>query len=161
LPFCHAQLRGPRPLPRSYPQVLAKIGDHLRKRRLDLGLLQREVSEQLGVDHCTITSWELNRTKPALRCLPRIIRFLNYMPFAPGRSLPERLRVRRRNLGLSQRELARMLEVDESTLARWERGTRQPVRQHLDRVEAFLVFQLPAVADLPPRSPAADRPQIA
>lgn len=41
-----------------------------------------------------------------------------------------------------------MLEVDESTLPRWERGTRQPVRQHLERV------------DLPTHSPAANRQQI-
>jgi len=61
------------PLPRSYPQVLTTIGDHLRKRRLDLGLLQREVAERLGVDKTTITNWELNRTTPALRFLPPII----------------------------------------------------------------------------------------
>jgi uncharacterized protein YegP (UPF0339 family) len=41
------------------------------ERRLDLGLLQREVAERLGADPCTITNWELKRTKPALRFLPR------------------------------------------------------------------------------------------
>jgi transcriptional regulator with XRE-family HTH domain len=115
--------------------VLATIGDHLRKRRLDLGLVQREAAERLGVDHCTITNWELNRAKPALRFLPRILRFLGDIPFPPGRSLPERLRVRRRNLELSQGELARRLEVDESTLARWERGTRWPSQALLDRLQ--------------------------
>ena len=118
--------------------MLATIGDHLRKRRLDLGLLQRETAERLGVDHCTITNWELNRTKPALRFLTRILRFLDYIPFAQGRSLPERLRVRRRTLGLWQRELARRLDVDESTLARWERGTRRPSEALLDRLRTVL-----------------------
>jgi transcriptional regulator with XRE-family HTH domain len=118
--------------------VLATIGDHLRKRRLDLGLLQREAAERIGVDHCTITNWELNRTKPALRFLTRILRFLDYIPFAQGRSLPERLRVSRRTLGLSQRELARRLDVDESTLARWERGTRRPSEALLDRLRTVL-----------------------
>ena len=92
LPFCHAYLKGPRPLPPSYPQVLATLGDHLRKRRLDLGLLQREVAERLGTDHLTITNWELNRTTPALRFSPGIVGFLGYAPWADGASLGERLR---------------------------------------------------------------------
>ena len=80
MPFCHAHLKGPRPLSRSYPQVIATIGDHLRKRRLDLGLLQREVAEQLGVDKSTVTNWELNRTTPTLRFSPRIIGLLGFDP---------------------------------------------------------------------------------
>ena len=60
LPFCHARLKGPPPLPPAYPQVLLTIGDHLRKRRLDLGLLQRKLAA--GVNESTVTNWELNRT---------------------------------------------------------------------------------------------------
>ena len=54
------------------------MGDHLRKRRLDLGLLQREVAEQIGVDAMTICNWEKQRTVPEIRCMPRIIEFLGY-----------------------------------------------------------------------------------
>jgi hypothetical protein len=59
--------RGPyRP---SYPQVLATIGDHLRKRRLELGLLQWEVAERLHVNPGTVSNWgtESNETRPNLR----------------------------------------------------------------------------------------------
>jgi DNA-binding transcriptional regulator YiaG len=90
------------PLPRSYPQVLATVGDHLRKWRLDLGLLQREVAERLGVDHCTVTNWELNRTKPALRFLPGSINLLGFDPSAPGASLGERLKAWRHRAGVPQ-----------------------------------------------------------
>jgi transcriptional regulator with XRE-family HTH domain len=60
--------------------VLVTVGDHIRRRRLDLGLLQREVAERLGADAATITNWELNRTQPALRFLPAIVGFLGYPP---------------------------------------------------------------------------------
>jgi hypothetical protein len=60
-PFCCLTLRSQKRLPRAYPQVLSTIGDHLRKRRLDLGLLQRQVADQLGADPCSVTNWELNR----------------------------------------------------------------------------------------------------
>src|SRR5207244_12451497 len=102
LPFGHARLTGPKPLPRSYPQVLTTIGDHLRKRRLDLGLLQREVAERLGVDETTVTNWELNRTTPTLRFLPGLVRFIGDAPRAAGASLGERLVTSRRGRGLSQ-----------------------------------------------------------
>lgn len=100
LPFCHAHLKGPRPLPPAYPQVLVTIGDHLRKRRLDLGLLQRELAERLGVTESTVTNWELNRTRPALRFMPRILGLLGYLPFPPGDSIGEHLTVTRIVRGL-------------------------------------------------------------
>ena len=138
LPFCHVTLRGQRPLPAAYPQTLRTLGDHLRKRRLDLCLLQREAAERIGVDPTTVTNWELSRTAPALRFIPSIIRFLGYVPFPPGQSLADRLRAARRTLGLSQERVAAMLDVDESTVTRWERGCRRPGAALLERVEAIL-----------------------
>jgi transcriptional regulator with XRE-family HTH domain len=65
-------------------QALRTIGDHLRKRRLGLGLLQREFAERLGVTESTVTNWELNRTTPALRFLPAIIALLGFDPRPAG-----------------------------------------------------------------------------
>jgi transcriptional regulator with XRE-family HTH domain len=138
LPFCHAHLNGSRPLPRAYPQVLLTIGDHLRKRRLDLGLLQREIADKLGVTESTVTNWELNRTTPALRFLPHIITLLAFDPSAPGGSLGERLRSTRRRVGLSQGRAARLLGVDPGTLSRWERNLRVPTGRYVRSVEFFV-----------------------
>lgn len=130
MPFCHVHLRGPRPLARCYPQVRATIGDHLRKRRLDLGLLQREVAE-------TITNWELNQTKPALQFLPGIIGLLGFDPTPPSASHGERLKAARRRAGLSQERFAELLGIDPGTLSRWERNLRMPIRRHLRIAEVF------------------------
>ena len=138
MPFCHAHLKGPRPLPRSYPQVLAAIGDHLRKRRLDLGLLQREVAERLGVTESTVTNWELNRTKPAFWFLPGIIRFLGYTPWAADGSIGDRMLAYRRERALSQAAFAQVLSVDHGTLGRWERGLRRPNGKYAHLVELLL-----------------------
>ena len=62
LPFCHVRLKSPKPHPNSrYPKELNTLGDHLRKRRLDLDLVQKDVNRILGVDKTTITNWENNR----------------------------------------------------------------------------------------------------
>jgi transcriptional regulator with XRE-family HTH domain len=138
LPFCHVHLNGPRPLPRSYPQVLATLADYLRKRRLDLGLLQRELAELLGVDEATVTNWELNRTSPALHFLPGITDLIGYLPWAAGSSIGERLLAYRRDRGITQEVMARRLGVDPVTLSRWERGLRVPAGRHDRLVQAFL-----------------------
>jgi len=100
LPFCHARLRGPRPLPRSYPQVLVTIGNHLRKRRLDLGLRQKDVARVVGADETWVTTWEKNRAEPSLRFLPRIMQFLDYAPSTNQGCVAARLLAYRRERGL-------------------------------------------------------------
>jgi transcriptional regulator with XRE-family HTH domain len=148
LPFCHVTLRGQKPHPRAYPRALCTIGDHLRRRRLDLGLLQRQVAERLGADHSSVTNWERNRTKPALHFLPGIVCFLGYVPWAAGASVGERLLALRRQRGVSQAMLARLLGIDPGTLSRWERGLRVPAGRYVRLLEAFLE----RLAAAPPRA---------
>lgn len=47
---------------------------------MDVGLLQREVAEQLGVAKDTYRFWECNTTLPLPQQWPGIIRFLGYQP---------------------------------------------------------------------------------
>jgi transcriptional regulator with XRE-family HTH domain len=49
-----------------------------------------------------------------------------------------RLRELRERLGLSQRELARALDVDESAVSRWEAGERVPREAAAERLAALL-----------------------
>ena len=63
-----------------YPKQLKTLGDHIRARRLDLGLLQKDVAEIIGVTTDTIANWEKNRHHP-MRChYMRINTFLGYSP---------------------------------------------------------------------------------
>ena len=110
----------------NYPKELNTLGDHLRKRRLDLGLLQQDVAQQLGVTAGTVWQWERNRKEPETRSLPAVIAFLGYQPIPPSHSFPEALRTLRRAAGLSQEQLAQRARIDESTIAKWERGKTLP-----------------------------------
>jgi len=62
LPFCHAELWTPKPKSLQYPKQINGLGDHIRARRLDLKLLQKQVADQIGVHEQTITGWERNAT---------------------------------------------------------------------------------------------------
>ena len=64
------------------PQVLRTLGDHLRKHRFELRLMQREVAQQLGVPASTYPSWEDSLRMPKARNRRKIIKYLGYDPFA-------------------------------------------------------------------------------
>ncbi len=78
--FVNLTFSAKRPVNPAYPAKLETLGDHLRKVRLDRGLSQPEVARQLVVTTDTVTNWELNRYKPQVRFLERIVRFLGYRP---------------------------------------------------------------------------------
>lgn len=69
---------------------------------------------------------------------PRVIGFLGYDPRPPATSLGEALARQRAGQGLSQKEVARVLEVDPSTLAKWKREQRIPTGRFRVRVDRFL-----------------------
>src|SRR3990172_4051066 len=121
--FCCLTLVAPKPLPSAYPKELNTIGDHIRKRRLDLKLFQEDVAKIIGVREFTITGWEKNRVSPRLHYIPKIIEFLGYNPCDTGvKTFDEKIVAYRRVLGLNQKELARALGIDPTTLGRWERN---------------------------------------
>jgi DNA-binding XRE family transcriptional regulator len=74
----------------------------------------------------TVCHWENNRSKPGVSYMPAIIRFLGYDPQPPSETWAERLVQGRKTLGLTQSAAAVRIGVDQGTLARWERGEREP-----------------------------------
>ncbi|MFQ5444664.1 MAG: helix-turn-helix domain-containing protein [Nitrospinales bacterium] len=118
------------------------LGDHLRKRRLDLGLLQKEAAEKLGVDKTTYYNWENNRTIPKFKHLPQIISFLSYCPYFGPKTFYEHLVAYRKSRGVSQKVLAQKLGVDPSTLSHWERSERKPNSKSIKIFEEFLGLSL-------------------
>lgn len=139
VPFCHVKLKAPKPLPDAYPKSLKTLGDYLRKKRLDLKLLQEDVSRKIGVSTPSIQNWETGHAAPSLSVIPRLIGFLGYIPFETSTKRPyEKIKLYRRILGLSRKELAKRLRIDPSTLARWEKGRGNPSKELLEKVSRFL-----------------------
>ncbi|MSU51334.1 MAG: helix-turn-helix domain-containing protein [Opitutus sp.] len=114
------------------------LGDHIRRRRIDLKLLQKEVGQHMGVHCLSVWNWERNRTEPELKHQPAIIAFLGYDPLPLPTTLAERLVQHRRSRGWSQKRLAAELDVDPTTLARWERGEKTPWGPYVVRVKALV-----------------------
>jgi len=99
----------------------------LRKRRLDLKMLQKEVAGRLGTTVCTIRNWEKNRSNPSLGFIPKIVQFLGYVPHdTPDHDFGKKLVAKRRLLGLSQKGLACKIGVAPCTVRSREKGKHKP-----------------------------------
>ena len=109
------------------------------KKRLDLKLLQQDVASQIGVTESTLLNWEHNRSTPTLRYLPRVIAFLKYDPMdISPTTLGDRLFKYRQYKGLSQKELAKQIGIDPSTLSRLERNQGKIFNSTMAKIKLLL-----------------------
>ena len=133
------KLPKPIEIPRGYPLSPQTVGEHIRKRRLDLGLKQNDVAEIIGVTESTIWNWEHGR-EINIRHFPRIIEFLGYVPFhiPDGDDPVSRLERFRILNGLSYRRLSELTGINETQLAEWIRGVHRPSERSLLRIEFFM-----------------------
>ncbi len=86
MPFCQGVPLSLKALkPKDYPENPKTLGEHLRKHRRELGLLQREVTEQMGVAVETVINWEKDWTRPVPAQFKPVLDFLGYdpMPLRP------------------------------------------------------------------------------
>lgn len=75
LPLYPVTLRGIKPALTKMP--MNTIGEHIRKRRVELQLSQKEVSKIIGVTENTVHFWETGRYKPLKKYYSKIDDFIN------------------------------------------------------------------------------------
>jgi len=109
------------------PKVIRSLGDHIRKKRLESGLFQKEVAVLLHVSEDTVTYWENGRAVPMINHYPRIVSFLGYNPFFnTSESFSDRIIAYRMAKGLSCKKFAKLIGVDAATVSSWQTGRTIP-----------------------------------
>jgi transcriptional regulator with XRE-family HTH domain len=143
LPLGSITLHVEKPKSFAYPKKLTSLGDHIRKKRLDQGLLQKDVAKIIGSDKTSVNSWENNRAYPCLPFLPKIIKFLGYNPFSgEQKTLKDRLLFYRKSTGLSQEQVAALLNVNSNTVGYWEKELHPPRKRMLNKLNTlFMTYQ--------------------
>ena len=125
-----------------YERAPKTLGQHLKKRRVELGLVQRDVCKRFDIEKETYANWEKDRCYPALKNWPDIISFLGYDPTPDQQTLGQQLLAHRRHYGLSRKSLAAAIGVDEATLGAWEIDERKPVSEkQIDAVLRMIQIQ--------------------
>jgi len=106
---------------------------------MDLGLLQREVAEEIGVKECSIYNWE-HGTEPELRFMPKIIEFLGYVPFDCPDDTLGRLAYYKLANGLSYEGLGAKVGINFEQLQAWLTKRTKPSRKSLCRIDEFIIL---------------------
>ena len=107
---------------------------------MDLGLLQREVAEIIGVTESSIWNWE-HGTEPELQYNPSIIKFLGYIPFDCPDDTVGRLAWYKRAMGMNLDHLGEAMGRDPEQLSDWLSGRHNPFRKNREKIEHFLENQ--------------------
>jgi DNA-binding XRE family transcriptional regulator len=92
-------LRGRKPR-EGYPEEPRTLGEHLKKRRLDLKLRQKDVASLLGAHFKSYDNWEQDKHEPEVRFWPGVIRFIGFDPRPEARTFGERIRRGQNYLGV-------------------------------------------------------------
>ena len=118
------------------PQTL---GEHIKRRRLQLGLYQKDVAAVIGVSTETVFNWEKGLNNPEIQYMPSIITFIGYDPEPPKpTNIAEYIKAKRRELGWTQERLAYHLGVDPCTITDWEAGKTILFKAHRKKVATFI-----------------------
>jgi len=122
-----------------YTGPLQTIGNHIKRKRTELGLFRKDIAALLNVDITTIANWEHNRVYPHLTCLSNIVKFLGYNPFPfETNTLGGRIKYYRLVSGLSCEQLGTILDVDPSSVYTWEANTVLPNPSSLTKVNKLI-----------------------
>lgn len=132
LPFCFFGIRVSKEAVKSF--ILRKkdmldqpitLGEHLRNRRLGLGIHQQDVAQQLGTIREVYERWERDERQPVVSEWPAILAFLGYYPACVESAAAVVLKARRCQ-GMDQKVLAALMGVIHQRLRRWEHGKGFP-----------------------------------
>lgn len=123
---------------KDYSEDPKTLGEHLKKRRRELGLLQREAAERMGIAVETLISWEKGRKRPVVAQFRPVVAFLGFDPTPRGSSLKDRVEAKRRALGITAYQVAAHLGWDPGSLNRYLRGVWPLSTERAADLEAFL-----------------------
>ena len=116
------------------------IGEHLKKRRLQLRLSQADVAKIFEVCEDSITGWENGRSIPQIQYYPKLIEFLGYNPFPiKTDTLGGRIKKYRIENGLSHKKLGEKIGVDASTISAWEENEHIPNAKKMKILEQTFI----------------------
>jgi transcriptional regulator with XRE-family HTH domain len=131
------------------------LGEHLKKRRRKLGLLQREAAAQMGILTETFADWENGKAEPVAAQFRPVMEFLGCDPTPAPKTLAERVEAKRRALGITFEQAAKYLGWDPRSSTRYLNGTWALSPTRADELKSLLALDGKAAETIPrtPRRP--------
>ena len=92
-----------------------EVGEMIRHCRMEMGISQKDLSEKVGITQTALSSIEMGTMGASEETIYKVSKVL-------GISIGQRIKMYRCKRGLSQSELARRIEINQSGISRIESG---------------------------------------
>ena len=123
------------PARRAREAVNAELGKRIKQKRLKIAMSQAALGKHLGVDKNQIRHWENAVNSPSKRYAAMLEKWLD----EPSDGIfAQRIRNKRAELGLTQKDLAAVLDVSLIAVKSWENRRTLPSSKNLSRVIKWL-----------------------
>jgi transcriptional regulator with XRE-family HTH domain len=124
----------------------ADVGRRIQDLRKKKGLSQGELAEKLTVSQSLVSQWERGAGTPSGEQIQQLESMLGRMPGTGAGSAAvvvddlsgDKIKERRINNGLSQKELAEKMGVSQPLVSQWEVGRQKPSRDQIARLQSIL-----------------------
>jgi transcriptional regulator with XRE-family HTH domain len=114
------------------------VGEHIKCERLRRGLRQRDLALAANADVWTVITWERHDVEPSVKLISAIIEWLGYDPFPVGDTFGEKIKWKRKKVGLTGQELGDLLSLSYCAIEQWERDVCKPRPANLCTLERVI-----------------------
>ncbi|MFY0630028.1 MAG: helix-turn-helix domain-containing protein [Flavobacteriaceae bacterium] len=139
LPICPIEIHTTRRQAEDYPKSLNTLADHIKAKRLDQRLSQKQLAKILDVKVQTFWTWETMGANPLPIMMKRIVIWLGYVPMI-GRDknmLSGQLYTFRMNHGYTQKHIAEILRIDRWAVTKIE-NDKTVDQKYIDRIRELI-----------------------
>ena len=119
-----------------------KIGQNIKKYRKKKGLTQKQLAEKIGTTDSAITRYESNSREPSIETITKIAEALG-IPVSKLieddiLTLGQNIKKYRKQKGLTQSELAEMIDLKSITIRKYESDDREPSIETITKIAEAL-----------------------
>ncbi len=125
----------------------AEVGRRIQELRKKKGVSQFDLAERLAVSQSLVSQWERGVGAPAGEQIRQLESILGRIPGVDGAGSAaaiveelagDKIKERRINNGLKQKELAEKMGVSQPLVSQWEVGRQKPSREQIARLQSIL-----------------------
>lgn len=122
--------------------------NRLKELRQQNNLTLKELGKKVDIPNNSLSQYENGKRQPKIKIWQKLASFFNVsVPYIQGLDKSNRIRELRKKKGVSQDELANLLNVSQQSISYYEKGIRDPTSDKWQKLADFFQVSVPYIKD--------------